>query len=85
MTYKRKIIEVEAIQFDGKLKPVEEFLGNKKAIRKDDWMYDKPVVFLQTAYGVKTVKEGDFIVKDVDRVLLYDNETFNKLFELKQE
>ena len=85
MTYKRKIIEVEAMQFDGKLKPVEEFLDNKKAIKRDDWLYDKPVVFLQTAYGVKVISKGDYIVKDGDRVLLYTEELFNKLFDIEVE
>lgn len=81
MKYRRILNEVEAMQFTGSLKEVKEFLNDDKAIKKDSWMYDRPIVFLQTAYGVKTICEGDYIVKEGDRILLYTEELFNKLFE----
>lgn len=80
MRYKRRYDEIEAIVYEGDTNEIKGFLGNENGIRQDLWTFCKPITYLQTSFGIVVLEKGDYVVKDSGLVIVYKEETFNKLF-----
>lgn len=77
--YKRKPVEVEAIQFTGRnLDEVIQFCGGRENLELEGGMF----LFLKLPTGKVLIKRGDYIVKGViGKFYPYGRDRFEQEFE----
>ena len=84
-TYRKKPIEVEAVQISkDAIDEILEWGDGKIELLEQDWEYVK--LEIDTATGCHCASTGDFLVKGVDgNIYAIPRETFYKLYETDDE
>lgn len=82
MKYKKKIMIIDAIQYDGSnLQECLNFLGVDKFQENIGGVNDANKFVVYTPSGIKQVNEKDYIVKEGGYYFVLKENTFNKIYE----
>lgn len=88
-TYRPKVANVEAMQFNG----MDDYLtivgwmkqSSDTFALADEVRYETPLMLIPTVSGLVALSPGDWVVKDAQGVIQpYEAETFEALYELVQ-
>ena len=79
-----KVITYDYIQWNWNFVEVNKFCNGKLNWREK--LEGKTILYGNTPYENQTIELGDYLVKDNDgNIKVYDEETFNKLFDIEED
>lgn len=80
MRFKRRCNEVDAIQYKGDTNEIQRFVAGYSVVKEDFWTMHVPITLIQTCFGVKLLNIGDYVVKEGNKIIVYNAEEFNDVF-----